>query len=679
MPRDSDDEPDPDDEDDFEQEPEMDTSMRHAIIVDHVPSVPKEKLDKLRGVLSKFFGQIGRIVEGGLEIPTDPSTGQSLGYAFVEFESEAVANTAIQKANGYKLDKAHTFQVNSFEDHPKYLAVPDEEREIEPPPFVPKENLLAWLEDSHARDQFVVRYNEETEIWWNDPTKPHAEPLHSRKNWSDSYVSWSPRGTYMATFHRLGIMLWGGPSWKKMLKVNHGGVRLIDFSPCENFLITWSPESDQAAALIVWDIRTGEKKRAFQGCKEPGAEMPWPAFTWSFDDAYFARLADDCIHVYESSSMKLIRDKDDKRTSIKVEGVRQFLWSPTDHYVSLWIPEHTNNPAKVVLMELPSRQELRQKNLFSVADLRMMWHDQGHFLCAKVDKHSKSKKTLNSAFELFRIRDKDVPIEVTEFSKDTTVHAFAWEPKGIRYAIIHSEAGSPRMDVSFYTMGSKYNGRVSLVKTLEKKSCSGLWWSPLGSIILLANLKGTSGQLEWVDVNQQQTIGEAEHFMCSNIEWDPTGRFVATSVSHWKHQMENGYHLWTSHGRELMHEKKDKFFQLLWRPRPPSLLSEAKEKEIRKNLRDYSKKYEEEDAKKKLALDAGLLQERQQKSAAFELELKKRTEEYNRLRLQRIELRGGVESDNESAYTVIEEEERENLEITEEVIDNGEEIEIGDD
>lgn len=81
MPRDSDDEPDPDDEDDFEQEPEMDTSMRHAIIVDHVPSVPKEKLDKLRGVLSKFFGQIGRIVEGGLEIPTDPSTGQSLGCA----------------------------------------------------------------------------------------------------------------------------------------------------------------------------------------------------------------------------------------------------------------------------------------------------------------------------------------------------------------------------------------------------------------------------------------------------------------------------------------------------------------------------------------------------------------------------------------------------------------------
>lgn len=39
----------------------------------------------------------------------------------------------------------------------------------------------------------------------------------------------------------------------------------------------------------------------------------------------------------------------------------------------------------------------------------------------------------------------------------------------------------------------------------------------------------------------------------------------------------------------------DRFFQLNWRPRPPSLLSEEKQKEIVKNLRKYSKRYEEED------------------------------------------------------------------------------------
>ena len=202
-----------------------------------------------------------------------------------------------------------------------------------------------------------------------------------------------------------------------MLKLNHGGVKLIDFSPCEQFIVTWSPETDQSAALIVWDVKTGAKMRAFQGAK-PDGDIDWPAFQWSHDDAYFARLGDDCIYCYESSTMKLIRDKQEKRTSVKVDGVRQFLWSPTDNVISLWVPEHGNNPAKIMLMNFPSREELVQKNLFQVADLRMTWHDQGHFLCVKVDKHSKSGKTLHSVFELFRLRDKGVPIEVQEFSKD---------------------------------------------------------------------------------------------------------------------------------------------------------------------------------------------------------------------------------------------------------------------
>ena len=32
---------------------------------------------------------------------------------------------------------------------------------------------------------------------------------------------------------------------------------------------------------------------------------------------------------------------------------------------------------------------------------------------------------------------------------------------------------------------------------------------------------------------------------------------IAQCVVHWRHQMENGYLMWTSHGRELSREKKD--------------------------------------------------------------------------------------------------------------------------
>ena len=68
-----------------------------------------------------------------------------------------------------------------------------------------------------------------------------------------------------------------------------------------------------------------------------------------------------------------------------------------------------------------------------------------------------------------------------------------------------------------------------------------------------------------------------------------------------------------------------------------------------------------------------------EKHKAFEQFLRIKTEEYNEQRAKRIELRGGVESDAESNYTLIEEEEREQIEMAEEVIDDGEEIEIGDD
>jgi translation initiation factor 3 subunit B len=280
MPRDDDDD-DPDDDGDGEEdgafdeeEPQLDTSMKHAIIVDGLPVVEATKRDKLLNVVRKFFSQVGTIIENGLEMPFGED-GKSLGFAFIEFSSETEASAAIQKANGYKLDKSHTFVVNSFEAHAKYVAVPDEEKEFEPPPFVPKESLTDWLLDANARDQYVTNFSEGTEIWWNDPGKPTQEPAHARKSWSDSYVSWSPRGTYLATFHRLGIMLWGGPSWKKQLKLNHGGVKLIDFSPCENFVVTWSPESDQSVGLIVWDMKTGTKLRSFQGAK-PDAEMNGP-------------------------------------------------------------------------------------------------------------------------------------------------------------------------------------------------------------------------------------------------------------------------------------------------------------------------------------------------------------------------------------------------------------------
>ena len=93
---------------------------------------------------------------------------------------------------------------------------------------------------------------------------------------------------------------------------------------------------------------------------------------------------------------------------------------------------------------------------------------------------------------------------------------------------------------------------------------------------------------------------------------------------------------------------------------------------MRKNLREYSKKYEAEDALARAGMQGDLLKDRQNKSKAFEEWLKIKEEEYKANRLARIDLRDGVESDNESAYTLVEDVDEEEISFKEEVVDYGE-------
>lgn len=56
------------------------------------------------------------------------------------------------------------------------------------------------------------------------------------KNWTETYVTWSPQGTYLGTFHKQGIALWGGEEFGRIGKFGHQGVQMIDFSPCERLV-----------------------------------------------------------------------------------------------------------------------------------------------------------------------------------------------------------------------------------------------------------------------------------------------------------------------------------------------------------------------------------------------------------------------------------------------------------
>lgn len=100
----------------------LDESFDNIVIVDHVPIVPVVKYDKLKQVLSKIFTQVGA---NTLHLPKDEKENTK-GFCFVEYETVQSAEQALKAINGYKLDKNHTFSLNSYADFSKYQAVPDQ-------------------------------------------------------------------------------------------------------------------------------------------------------------------------------------------------------------------------------------------------------------------------------------------------------------------------------------------------------------------------------------------------------------------------------------------------------------------------------------------------------------------------------------------------------------------------
>lgn len=74
--------------------------------------------------------------------------------------------------------------------------------------------------------------------------------------------------------------------------------------------------------------------------------------------------------------------------------------------------------------------------------------------------------------------------------------------------------------------------------------------------------------------------------------------------------MENGYHLYDFKGEQLREEAIEKFKQWQWRPRPPTLLTKEEQKQIRKNLREYSRVFDQEDAERISSADVAVVEHR---------------------------------------------------------------------
>ncbi|ORY26896.1 eukaryotic translation initiation factor eIF2A-domain-containing protein [Naematelia encephala] len=682
----------------IEQKYAVDTQrgFENVLVVDNIPIVDESKKQRLVDRLRAAFEKNGAgIDEDRTNMPWDEKAGTNKGFIFLTYPDAAQAENALRSLDGLAFSKAYTLYVNRFGDIERYANMPVGEGELptgwKEKPYVEKDHLRSWLADPHGRDQYLTFRDQDVNLFWNG-RNGNAEPVRDadgkvvkNSKWGELYLQWSPLGTYLASLHRVGVALWSGPKLDGPIGVNvlrftHPGVRYITFSPCENYLITWSdeplpnPEShplpavreafgpeDEGNQLVVWDIKTTRVLRTF--ATEPPAPgpdgvvraRPWESFKWSPDDAYVARCnVGQAIQVYELPEMGLLDKK-----SVKLEGVQDFEWCPMSDkdwearkagkgkecMLAYWMPEATNQPARVNVMGIPSRNVLRSKNLFNVTDCKFYWQSQGDYLCVKVDRHARkarTKKATLSNLELFRVRDKDLPVEVIE-SKDLVLQ-FQWEPQGNRFAIVATNdpahgSGVPGAVVKYYVdiyqLDAK-KGDFALIRHLDGKVANTLMWAPKGRFLVLATVgQTTKFDIEFWDLdfstddnpNSKKEVepganltllGTGEHFGVTELAWDPSGRYLASIASAWRMTSEPGYVIWDFKGQELVRNPQEKFKQFLWRPRPPTLLTKEQQRKVRRDLKDHSRIFDEEDAAEENRGSAEKLAQRQRDIAEWD-------------------------------------------------------------
>ncbi|KAJ3111315.1 Translation initiation factor 3 subunit b [Phlyctochytrium bullatum] len=610
----------------------MPNGFESIVILDGCPTFEESKKDRFTQFLKEKLKNMGTVKD--MHIPFGAPTKQggepvSKGYIFIEFETPEQANLCIKSTlDGLVIDKKHTAKVNKFDDIDHFLTLNEEYIPPVIEPFAERAHLRSWLLDERCRDEWVMMKEDDVGIYWNNKAEKPDE-VHKRRNWSDMYVAWSPQGTYLATFHKQGVALWGGPKFDKLVRFAHPNVKLIDFSPDEKYLVSWSHDPVLTATgdyhhVIFWDVQSGRQLRSFavdpstlqvaDAKAIPGSsvKVDWPIFKWSYDSKYFARMtpgANGMISVYETPSMGLLDKK-----SIKIENVQAFEWSPGDHIISYWTPEaETGNiPARVTLLRIPTREIVRTKNMVNVISAFLHWQSGGDYLLVRVER-AKTKKQIVTNFEILRLKDKGIPVEVMELQPGEVVTNVFWEPKGDRFGVITQEG--VRIQIHFYQMVSTLppptpakKGAIApppevapvgvkLLRSLERKGINRIIWSPKGRVCVLAGIRAFQGELEFWDVEEGYMMGSGEHYMCTDVEWDPTGRFVMSSVSWWLVQTDPGFILWTMTGTALAKQPVAQFKQILWRPRPACPLSAEEQKKIKKNLKEFSKEFDEADAK----------------------------------------------------------------------------------
>jgi len=265
--------------------PKFNEDFSDYFVINNLPKCKEAKIPKLVTLIASTLAKKNlTIAEEKVSIPINPETQETDGVAFVEMNNEENARIGAAIFDGFKLTKNNIFATCLLPEYEKIMQT-SEEFEL-PQAAADLEDLRAPIFDV-KRDQYLYKSGKDLIVNYFDAgvasNKLADENIIKLENCSDKISQWSPKGTYLIVIKPDKVLFLGGKSMTPIITLSQSKVRYVSMSPCERYVLTYSPMGD--VAFTVWEFQLVEVIREFEIADDEDEET----YRWSFDGDYLAK------------------------------------------------------------------------------------------------------------------------------------------------------------------------------------------------------------------------------------------------------------------------------------------------------------------------------------------------------------------------------------------------------
>eukprot|EP00758_Cryptobia_borreli_P008693 Tbor_TRINITY_DN5410_c5_g1::TRINITY_DN5410_c5_g1_i1::g.25386::m.25386/K03253/EIF3B; translation initiation factor 3 subunit B len=634
--------------------------MQKHIIVDGFPHVPKESFPKFDGFFKKKLKILLNIDEVLFKVSYFFKEDGSIDGCFIGFQKRADVDRALSLIHGYRITSTCTLSSYTWDTIKNLSQVPDEyilpEEETEQQSETDLTNNMMLDED--ARPQFLVKEGgPRYDITWNWLNwKTNTIDLYRKSSvskndligqWTELdridsnkrsvrcaglFPMWSPFGTYLITEQPEGIILYAGPRMQRVMLVDETEVQQIQVSPSEQYLVVKTTRD-----ISMWSIRFAKKLRSLSNLSL--SNDIWPVIAFNSDDSLCSivkavsgksdekegSVADSLLKVYDTATMKLVRgpeiDGSKVDYSLSIKGLIEVRWSPTSKdQLAFVTTDVTTGGIRVEVGSVLYNEEsidyftfnpLVKKNFLIAVNGSLLWHPAGTHMVAKLNIKKKASEYIE--YCLFKLGRSMASAEHIKIQGNPL--RFSWQPEGRYFAVTVEKEKSDKRELQIYDIQGK--SACMKVATVDTSGYL-LLWSPKGSHIVSFDFDRSIIELYGIDekTNKITKYPREVHRLCNKVEWDPTGRFLASSTTYTttnggpgpdgKERPDgNSYQITDKNGTMVQYVKltENKMSHLTWRPLSRPVLSDSDILDVKKNRVAFMKKYQKEENDKELQIE----------------------------------------------------------------------------